>query len=185
MDTKTLYKHKAVYQELKKNLNKYNLSQLSDIENQIDRMLEHCKQYEEWGVNYWDWNYSINKFCNACFIKRSPYSNEYKKNKALGTDREYFLIYFPTGAYIFGDEYYSDLFNEFFYKLVEITQPFYVDELNHELYYTEENAGKANDAVEPLYKEYKEKYKLLKKERKIQELKEQLAEMEKDKNTKG
>ena len=72
------------------------------------------------------------------------------------------------------------MFNDFFDKLVEITQPFYVDELNHELYYTEENAGKANDAVEPLYKEYKEKYQLLKKERKIQKLKEQLAEMEKD-----
>jgi hypothetical protein len=180
MDSKTLYKDKAVYQKLEKIIKKYDLPQLSDIAYQINKMIEHCKLYEKWGINYWEWGYSINKFCNASFIKRSPYSNEYKKNQALGTDREYFLIYFPTGAYIFGDEYYSDLFCEFFDKLVEITQPFYVDELNHELYYTEENAGKANDAVEPLYKEYKEKYQLLKKERKIKELKAQLAEMEND-----
>lgn len=181
MDSQTLYKYKDVYKELEKMLKKHkNLPQLSNIACQINHILEHCKQYEKWGVNYYDWERSANQFCNANLVKMLPYSNEYKKNQALGTDREYFLIWFPTGAFFFGDEYHNDLFCEFFNKLVEITQPFYVDEINHELYYTEGNAGKANDAVEPLYKEYKEKYKLLEKERKIQELKEQLTEMEKD-----
>ena len=180
MDSKTLYEHKAVYQNLQKTLKEYNLPQLSNIANKINRMLEHCRRYEKWGVNYHEWESYINLFCEAIFITRSPKSADTKKKQILGTEREYFLIHFPTGGYIFGDENHLDLFREFFNKLIEKTQPFYVDEINYELYYTEENAGNANDAVEPLYMEYKEKYRLLRKEREIKKLKEQLAEMEKE-----
>ena len=180
MDTKTLYKHKAVYIELQKKLEEHeNLPQLSKIANQINHILAVCKNYEEWGVNSYDWECRVNKFCDAGFVTISSYSEDRKKKQILGTDREYFFISFHEGAFLFGNEYYYDLFCEFFDKLVEITKPFYVDELNHELYYTEETACKANDAVEPLYKEYEEKYLQLEKEKHIKKLKAQLAEMEK------
>ena len=89
------------------------------------------------------------------------------------------MLDFYSGGYTFGEEcYLHDLFDEFFEELKRRTTPAWCDKDHSKIYYTEENAGKANDAVEPLYREYKEKYRLLEKDRKIQKLKEQLAEME-------
>lgn len=64
-----------------------------------------------------------------------------------------------TGAYIFGEYYPTDLFNEFFDELKSRTKVEYIDMPNHSLYYTLENAMESITTYKEVYKEYIEKNK--------------------------
>lgn len=76
-----------------------------------------------------------------------------------------YQISFPTGAYIFGDGYLTDVFNKFFVEL-KLFNPKYLDSANHNLYYTEENSAAVDAALPTLLEKYQaiaaEAYKLLK-----------------------
>ena len=80
-----------------------------------------------------------------------------------------------TGAYIFGDYYPSDLFEEFFKAIQDKTDVKYMDPINHSLYYSLENTVETLKIYEEIYKEYteknKENYKKVMIERKKAELK--------------
>ena len=65
----------------------------------------------------------------------------------------------PTGAYIFGDYYPVDLFNEFFSEVIENTMVEYCDHVNHSLYYTLENTMDTLKKYDEIYKKYIEKNK--------------------------
>jgi hypothetical protein len=87
-------------------------------------------------------------------------------------------IGFSTGAYIFGEDYPIDLFNKFFLEL-KAYQPKFSDTTNRNLYFAMDNAGKIfNDFHSILSKYYKINQEDCKR-RKIEKLKKEIAEMEK------
>ena len=61
-----------------------------------------------------------------------------------------------TGAYIFGDYYPYEFFDEFFEEVRNKTKPKYVDPLNHSLYYTLENVMNTLDIYQKIYSIYSE-----------------------------
>ena len=110
------------------------------------------------------------------FIKR--YKNGDVLNSKEQPDNELlFAFKFHTGAYIFGENYYHDLFNEFFEELKSY-KPKYKDELNDSLYFEMENGSKLFNEYDVICKKYQEKYYQLKKEEEVKELKMKLKELE-------
>ena len=86
-------------------------------------------------------------------------SEIYNSDKQPPNPQLLLKISHSTGAYIFGDYYPKDLFNEFFAELQVRTKVEYVDILNHSLYYTLENAMESIAIYKEVYKEYIEKNK--------------------------
>jgi len=88
------------------------------------------------------------------------------------------VISFPTGAYIFGDDYPTEFFKEFFQEL-KTYNPKYTDTTNKTLYFSMDNAGKIFNKFPEILKKYYEKNNKCAKERKIERLKEELKELKK------
>ena len=118
---------------------------------------------------------------------RNPYQIEY--GIAIGTysnipngpkinPTELLKISFPTGAFIFGDDYDTELFEDFYAELHEVI-PAYEDELNYALYYTVENGSKAYEHYRQTYKKYEEMALDRRKQRRIKELEKTLEELKK------
>ena len=87
------------------------------------------------------------------------FSEIYNSDKQPPSPQLLLKISHSTGAYIFGDYYPKDLFNEFFAELQAKTKVEYVDILNHSLYYTLENVMESITIYKEVYKEYVEKNK--------------------------
>ena len=87
------------------------------------------------------------------------------------------LIQFPTGAYIFGEDYLKELFQKFFRELIDL-KPKYTDIHNSCLYFPMEIAGNVYNQFNELYKKYQDLNKEDYKQRKIQKMKDELAKLE-------
>ena len=68
-------------------------------------------------------------------------------------------ISFPSGAYIFGNDYPTELFDAFFTELKTLN-PDCVDSHNKALYFELEKAGNAFNSFEVIYSKYKELNKI-------------------------
>ncbi len=86
-------------------------------------------------------------------------------------------IRYPTGAYIFGEDYQQATFNEYFNELREF-EPKYVDQANHCLYYTADKAKAVYEKIDEIFKKYRAIAEDNRKAGKIEALKKQLAELE-------
>lgn len=82
-------------------------------------------------------------------------------------------IVFPTGAYIFGDDYPTDLFQKFFNELKSYS-PKYTDSANKDLFWAMDNAKGIFNKFNDILKKYQDLNKEDYKHRKIKELEEQL-----------
>ena len=91
---------------------------------------------------------------------------------------EMLKISFPTGAFIFGDNYDTELFEDFYKELHDVI-PAYEDELNHALYYTIDNGSEAYEHYLQTYQKYKKMAIDRKKQRIIKELEKTLEELKK------
>lgn len=85
-------------------------------------------------------------------------------------------ISFSSGAYMFGDDYPTELFNEMFEELMSYS-PKYIDYTNNYLYFSMNNAGKVFNDFDNILKKYIEKNKIDKKEREIKKLEKQLKQL--------
>ena len=65
-----------------------------------------------------------------------------------------YVICFPTGAYIFGKEYPTKTFNNFFNELKHF-EPKYIDSMNHVLYFTSEKSASVHAAFPEIFRRYK------------------------------
>lgn len=93
-------------------------------------------------------------------------------------DNELLLnIAFPTGAYIFGEDYPTTLFQRFFLELKSY-KPKYTDSHNHCLYFSMDNAKDVFNNFQSIYKKYLEINKEDFKQRKIERMKADLAKLE-------
>lgn len=92
-------------------------------------------------------------------------------------DEQLLQISFPTGAYIFGEDYAVDFFQRFWLELKEFN-PDYADEANHCLYWKVENAKDVFNTFHELINKYRELNKEDVKLRRIEKLKKELNQLE-------
>jgi len=88
-------------------------------------------------------------------------------------DEWLFDIGFSTGAYIFGDDYPTGLFEEFFQELKSY-KPKYIDTSNKDLYFSIDKASKIFNKFPEILKKYHEKNNKDFKRREIKKLEEKL-----------
>lgn len=89
-------------------------------------------------------------------------------------------ICFPTGAYIFGEDYAVNFFQKFWIELKSFT-PDYTDEVNHGLYWKLENAKDVFNSFDLLLKKYYELNKEDAIRRRIEKMKKELEQLENSK----
>lgn len=68
-------------------------------------------------------------------------------------------ISFPSGAYIFGDDYPTELFSRFFDELKQLN-PISIDSTNKGLYFAIEEAGTAFNGYKEIHKKYREENRI-------------------------
>lgn len=83
---------------------------------------------------------------------------------------------FGTGAYIFGDDYPVDLFEEFFNELKTLNHKF-IDTHNRSIYWDLESAGNVLQQLPIITKKYQEKNKEDSKLRRIKKLQDELNKL--------
>ena len=71
------------------------------------------------------------------------------------SDEYVYKISFPSGAYIFGEFYLENIFQQFFSELKSY-RPKYTDSRNHSLYFSPDNAKEVHDAYPEIFKKYEE-----------------------------
>lgn len=87
-------------------------------------------------------------------------------------------IRFPTGAYIFGDHYAKELFNDFFDEL-KTFEPKYTDTMNSSLYFSMDKAGNFYNNFKKILNKYHDKNKEIYKKIRAEELRKELEKLEK------
>lgn len=183
MKTSELYQHKAEYDEINAVLEKHKelpfVNEASLVLFKASRCISH---FEKWHIDcYMD----REPFIRGCLVytgKTYEIANQVMENGVRETlkfdePKELLRLWFSTGAYALGENYYTDLFDEFFSALKAECPADYVDDLNHSLYYTPENAANAFAACERLLSEYREKYQSRDKQEQVKRLKSALAEL--------
>jgi len=81
---------------------------------------------------------------------------------------------FPTGAYIFGEDYPTDLFQKMFMEIISYS-PKYIDSHNSSIYFSMDNAGIIFNEFKNILKKYHELNKADYRQRQIVRLEESLA----------
>ena len=153
----------------------WELKNINDKVNDLLEKVEKLNKYKELDTDcdvFGKLNFVGN--CGIWFIKEILNVGKIEPETLL-------CIEFPTGAYLFGDDYDVEYFHEFYKELKDV-QPKYEDELNHKLYYSFKD-----DVAFTAYKHYKdtlskyiERYKERKKTRRIEMLKDELKRLEDD-----
>lgn len=85
-------------------------------------------------------------------------------------------ISYPTGAYIFGEDYPTELFQRFFLEL-KIYNPKYTDSANHSLYFSMDNAGEIYNKYDSILRKYNDINNEDFKKRKIIKMEEELTKL--------
>ena len=87
---------------------------------------------------------------------------------------------YPTGAYIFGNDYCYDLFQDFFEELKSTFKYDFIDPINHTLYFYLENSKEIVDNYHEIFRKYKAKYKEYSVKAEMKKLQDRLKELEEE-----
>ena len=174
------------YKEIFKVLNKYKSEIVFDVDN-----LESNAKLHLFGVTLvekYGFNLDPKKIYSADYqnlkenVSIGFWDGKYRKvswsDDGRQPNKETLLcISYPTGAYIFGDDYPEELFKKFFQELKSYN-PKYIDTVNKCLYFSLDNAGKIYNDYDSIIEIYHRKNKRELKQRKINKLKEELAKLQ-------
>lgn len=169
---------------LKKDKSAFNSSWISRTLRDLKGILYKIELQEQYGIVIKDGqNAESSNFYGQCDIYDVCYITKWSERCKVFNSKEQpkvnRLIYslrFNTGAYIFGNDYDTELFDEFFEKL-KTYKPDFVDPLNHCLYWYIENAKPINNKINSLYKVYLKKHFNRQKEGEIQRLEKELKRL--------
>ena len=92
-------------------------------------------------------------------------------------DEWLYRIAFPTGAYIFGQDYLTDTFGNFFEELVDF-RPKYTDTTNHVLYFSAKKAKAIHEKFSEVLKRHAGLVQDERDARRLVELRKELATLE-------
>lgn len=136
------------------------------------------------GVTSTEW-VRIDEYCSvSVFGKKHNRTISWPDDGRQPYDGEILLcISFPTGAYIFGDDYKREYFESFFDELKNIG-PKYIDRANHSLYYEIGVAKKACNAMNALYKKYREGADRERIRLEVEDMKRKISEYESEEESK-
>lgn len=112
---------------------------------------------------------ALHRWHNGCQILNSKPQPE--------NDRWLICISFSIGAYIFGEDYDYELFEEFYEELKSYKCDF-SDDTNKEIYFYIENAHKILNDYDGIYEKYINKHKERLKQKEKEELRARLAKLE-------
>lgn len=174
------------YKEILQTLNKYKSEIVFDVnmlETQAKQHLFGLELVEKYGfeldpktIHSTDWqklkeNVYIGFFDGERRSISWPNDGRQPKNETL------LYIFYPTGAYIFGDDYPTEFFQKFFLEL-KTYKPKYIDSANKSLYFSLDNAAEIYNAYDSIMKKYYEENKEDLKQRKIKYMKDELSKLE-------
>jgi hypothetical protein len=179
--------HKA-YSEILKTLKKYKDVCVFDIED-----LERKSKCHLFGIELKE-NFGFNidpKIINSCdwfdfgnYTSIGRWGEKHRRtiswpdNGKQPKDELLLRFSFPTGAYIFGEDYPVELFQKLFLE-IKSYNPKYVDSHNSNIYFSMDNAGIIFNAFPVIMRKYNELNKYDRKQRQIQKLKDDLSKLEK------
>ena len=176
-----IFKHYNEIKNMKKALGNMGLDCCGDIQRSIDHLIMACEWYEKWKIDKVYYTGNISKVDDWIGIARV----DHIPNSAINFYKpiELMQIWFSTGPYIFGDDYDSDFFSKFYEEIKNsVPKPEYVDNLNHSLYYSPENAAAAYENYKRIYKEYMDKNFERRKQKRMQYLRDELDKLEGNQN---
>lgn len=150
-------------------------SELHKLHIRIEDVLEIAKKYKKWQLDVSDYRFESSGVDIAYGI--GIYVFSYITNYGDIEPEELLQISFPTGWHIFGDDCDPEFFYEFFSELF-LVEPKYKDVINHSLYYSVENGKEAYEHYQSTYQKYRELFTERRKQRKIEKLKAELADLE-------
>lgn len=142
-----------------------------EIQESFGISLRHCYNYETSYFQIGEGKF-ISKYGKK-YNRTIPWSADGRQPE----DEWLFAITYSTGAYIFGEDYQKETFQQFFNELKEF-EPKYVDQANHGLYYTADKAKAVYEKVDEITKKYRQIAEENRKDSKIAALKKQLEELE-------
>lgn len=176
------------YKEIFKVLNKYKdviNFDIQDLDRKSKLHLFSLELKEKYGLNInsreidsLDWN-KVGEFMSI-----GRWGEGHRRTISWSDDRRQpenellLVVSFPTGAYIFGDDYPVDLFKDFFNELTTFA-PKYSDTTNKCLYFSMDNAKNIFNSFYNILNKYKELNRQDFNRRKIERLKKEIEKLEK------
>ena len=179
-------KVKKAYDEIFKALHKHReicVFDISDLERKAKTHLFGLELKEVYGLNIDPKQVSSFDYQSFGEKKIGLFGEKHRRTISWSVDGrqpedEYlFTVSFPTGAYIFGEDYATDFFQKFWLEL-KTYKPDYIDEANHCLYWKLENAKDAFNNYDSVLKKYYELNKEDVKRRRIEKMKKELEQLE-------
>jgi len=180
-------KIKEAYSEILKTLKKYKdicVFDIDDLERKSKYHLFGIELKEKYGldiepkkVNTLDFLRFEDHKTICWFGKKYNRTVSWSDDGTQPKDELLLQISFSTGAYIFGDDYPTELFQKFFLELKNYN-PKYVDSTNKALYYSMDNASKIFNNYKSILNKYHKINKEDWKQRKIKKMKEELAKLD-------
>jgi len=155
-----------------------------DISYKLESLIIREEIQDSFGINLsncYDYGTTYFKVDNDKYIAK--YGSKYSRTISWSVDGKQpkddwlLAVTYPTGAYIFGEDYQKETFAQYFDELKEF-EPKYVDEVNHCLYYTADKAKALYEKVDEILNKYKVISEDNRKASKIEMLKKQLKELE-------
>ena len=152
------------------------ISNLSSLYGNIKEALDIARLYKKWqlDINDYNWRNGNREIEYGIGI----YTFNEITNYGSIEPEELLKISFPTGAYVFGDDYDIEFFSEF-YKELHLVEPKYEDSLNKSLYYSVENGKEAYEHYRNTYKKYCDNLAERRKQNRIKQIEKELSQLKK------
>jgi len=182
-----LEKAEKAYNEIFEAIKKYGdltVFNIAELERQSKCHLCGIELKEKYGfdidpktITSFEWVRLNNNFTVGLWGEKYRRTVSWSDDGTQPEDERLLVISFPTGAYIFGDDYPEDLFKKFFLELKSFN-PKYTDSHNHGLYYSMDNAGKVFNNFKNIMNKYNELNREDYKQRRIKKMKDELKKLE-------
>lgn len=174
------------YKEIFKTLNKYKSEIVFDVDNLETKAKQHLfgvELVEKYGfeldpknIHSTEWQ-KLKENVHIGLFDGERRSISWSDDGRQPKNETLLYISYPTGAYIFGDDYPTEIFLKFFLEL-KTYKPKYIDSANKSLYFSLDNAGEIYNAYDSIIKRYYEENKEDLKQRKIKKMKDEIAKLE-------
>ena len=181
---KTIDAYKKILKVIKSCAKDAELDSSVDISYKLEQLITREEIQESFGINLMNC-----RECGDTYFKVgyeqfiAKYGSEYNRTISWSDDDTQpedewlFVISYPTGAFIFGEDYQQETFKQYFDELKGFS-PKYVDTANHNLYYTADKAKAVYEKVDEVLKKYRAIAEENRKDSKIEALKKQLEALE-------
>lgn len=181
---KTIEAYKKILKVVKSCAKEVAIDSSVDISYKLEQLITREEIQESFGINLMNChNYSGTYFKVGYEQFIAKYGSEYNRTISWSDDDTQpedewlFVISYPTGAFIFGEDYQQETFKQYFDELKRF-EPKYVDTVNHNLYYADDVAKVVFEKVDELLKKYYAIAEENRKDSKIEALKKQLEALE-------